>query len=99
MKLRALIFTIGIVILVQSFIHSSAAQSGGYDGHATYLDQGWNSHTTRWWYNLSQGTAFMPYAWFLALEQPVGTELFSSPGNMQRLGFLIEPPDLKTSKH
>jgi hypothetical protein len=64
-----------------------------YGGHVTYLDQGWSPDTARWWYFLSQGTAFMPYQWFLALEQPVGTELFSSPGNMKRLGFLIEPPD------
>jgi hypothetical protein len=98
MKLKALV-AIGSVILIQSLIHPSAAQSSEYNGHATYLDQGWSSVTTRWWYNLSQGTAFMPYEWFLALEQPVGTELFSSPGNMQRLGFLIEPPDREYNIH
>jgi len=95
MKIRALAFAAVQMISVPLLAVSAAAQSAPYSGHATYLDQGWNSDATRWWYSLSQGTAFMPYEWFLALEQPLGTELFSAPGHMQRLGFLIEPPDQK----
>ena len=63
-----------------------------YHAGAVYLDQGWDQDTTQWWYRVSQGTVFMPYAWFLALEQPVGEELFSAAGNLERLGFLPDPP-------
>jgi RoxA-like, cytochrome c-like len=80
-------------MIVLALLTSSAPAQTAYGGNATYLDQGWSADTTRWWHFLSQGTAFMPYDWFVALEQPEGTERFSSPGNMQRLGFLLDPPD------
>src|SRR5215813_8183509 len=89
MKLRAFAFA----VCAQLLGASASAQTAPYSGHATYLDQGWSTDTARWWYSLTQGTAFIPYAWFVALEQPVGTELFSAPGNLQRMGFLTEPPD------
>jgi hypothetical protein len=95
MKLRALAVAVVQAISLQLLAFPAEAQTAPYSGHVTYLDQGWSPETARWWYFLSQGTAFMPYQWFVALEQPVGTERFSSPGNMQRLGFLIEPPDQK----
>ena len=93
MKLRAFAFTALQAIFLQLIGSPATAQTAPYGGHVTYLDQGWSADTTRWWHFLSQGTAFMPYEWFVALEQPVGTERFGSPGNMARLGFLIEPPD------
>src|SRR5262249_53612672 len=83
MKLRAFAFA----VCAQLLGASASAQTAPYSGHATYLDQGWSTDTARWWYSLTQGTAFIPYAWFVALEQPVGTELFSAPGNLQRMGF------------
>ena len=43
---------------------------------ATYLDQGWGYDTAEWWYHVSQGTVFMPYQWFVALEQASGDALF-----------------------
>jgi hypothetical protein len=95
MKISALAFVVVQAISTPLLVLPAATQSAPYSGHATYLDQGWSPDTARWWYFLSQGTAFMPYEWFLALEQPAGTELFSAPGHMQRLGFLIEPPDQK----
>jgi hypothetical protein len=63
-----------------------------YYGAVTYLDQGWSVDTANWWYYLSQGTVFVPYEWLLALEQAEGRELFSAPGHMSRLGFLVDPP-------
>jgi hypothetical protein len=72
------------------------SQSGPeYRQGAAYLDQGWDKDTTQWWYYVSQGAVFMPYEWFLALEQPVGEEKFSAQDNLQRLGFLLNPPDEK----
>lgn len=66
-----------------------------YSGAVRYLDQGWSADTANWWYFISQGTVFVPYEWFLALEQAEGQELFSAPGHMSRLGFLVDPPHSK----
>ena len=92
-KLRALALAAASITCPQLLASSAPTQNAPYGGHATYLDQGWSTDATRWWYFLTQGTAFMPYAWFLALEQSAGTELFSAPGHLQRMGFLTEPPD------
>ena len=70
-----------------------AASGEAYGGAVTYLDQGWSVDTTKWWYFVSQGTVFAPYEWFLAFEQAEGQELFSAPGHMSRLGFLVDPAD------
>src|SRR5262249_39839870 len=72
-----------------------AANEKDYRSAISYLEQGWNRDTSNWWYFESQGTVFMPYDWFLALEQADGHELFSAPGHLSRLGFLVDPPDAR----
>ena len=59
---------------------------------ATYLDQGWGYDTAEWWYHISQGTIFMPYQWFISLEQAAGDELFASSDHLERLGFIADLP-------
>ena len=59
---------------------------------ATYLDQGWGYDTAEWWYHVSQGTVFMPYQWFVSLEQASGEELFVASDHLERLGFLADLP-------
>jgi hypothetical protein len=59
---------------------------------ASYLDQGWGYDTAEWWYHISQGTVFMPYQWFIALEQASGDELFAAADHLERLGFLADLP-------
>jgi len=59
---------------------------------AGYLDQGWGYDTAEWWYHVSQGTVFMPYQWFIALEQASGDELFAASNHLERLGFLADLP-------
>jgi mono/diheme cytochrome c family protein len=59
---------------------------------ASYLDQGWGYDTAAWWYHVSQGTVFMPYQWFIALEQASGDELFATTDHLERLGFLADLP-------
>ncbi len=55
-------------------------------------DQGWDWQTRQRWQHADQGTAFFPYEWFVALEQAQGEERFAAPGNMERFGFLSDPP-------
>ena len=65
---------------------------------AHWLDQNWSTEDRHWFHHASQGTATfpVPYAWFLALEQP-GIHLFTRPGlladsgYLERFGFLPSP--------
>jgi hypothetical protein len=65
---------------------------------AYWLDQNWTTEDRHWFHHASQGTATfpVPYAWFIALEQP-GLHLFSQPGllkdsdYLERFGFLPSP--------
>jgi hypothetical protein len=61
-------------------------------GEEIGTDQGWDYDTAQAWYHVDQGTAFFPYEWFVALEQAQGQERFAASGNMQRFGFLPNPP-------
>jgi mono/diheme cytochrome c family protein len=61
-----------------------------------YLRQNWTDPQRQWFYHASQGTKLIPYAWFLALEQPqptlFGTGRFAAPEYLARLGFLPDAP-------
>ncbi|WP_291869065.1 di-heme-cytochrome C peroxidase [Bradyrhizobium sp.] len=70
---------------------------------AHWLDQNWSTQSRHWFHHASQGTATfpVPYAWFLALEQP-GIRLFTRPGMLadsnylERFGFLPSPKSVDT---
>lgn len=68
---------------------------------AYWLDQNWSTEDRHWFHHASQGTATfpVPYAWFLALEQP-GIHLVSRPGllsdsnYLEQFGFLPSPKSI-----
>jgi hypothetical protein len=68
---------------------------------AYWLDQNWSTEDRHWFHHASQGTATfpVPYAWFVALEQP-GIRLFTQPGllkdsnYLERFGFLPSPKSI-----
>lgn len=58
-----------------------------------YLDQGWSETQRQRYYHTSQGTRMLPYAWFMALEQPSLDPAQPSPpfhdsGYLATFGFL-----------
>lgn len=57
-----------------------------------WLDGGprWNDDARAWFHNTSQGTVTIPipFKWFIALERPSGTGLFSDPEYLGRMGFI-----------
>jgi mono/diheme cytochrome c family protein len=65
---------------------------------AYWLDQNWSTAERHWFHHVTQGTSTfpVPYAWFMALEQPY-LSLFGSPGllsdsaYLQRFGFIPSP--------
>ncbi len=61
-----------------------------------FLNQNWDKKTAEWFHHTPQGTRLMPYAWFMALEQPELTLFgtappFHDPGYMSRFGFIPSP--------
>jgi hypothetical protein len=72
---------------------------------AYWLDQNWSLEDRHWFHHVSQGTATfpVPYAWFVALEQP-GLHLFTMPGLMkdssylERFGFIPSPQSIHTDE-
>ena len=72
---------------------------------ARWLDQNWSTEDRHWFHHVSQGTKTfpVPYAWFVALEQP-RIHLFSRPGllsdtdYLERFGFIPDPKTIHTDK-
>ena len=70
---------------------------------ARWLDQNWSTEDRHWFHHVSQGTKTfpVPYAWFVALEQP-RIHLISRPGllsdsrYLERFGFIPSPKTIHT---
>ncbi len=58
-----------------------------------YLDQGWDANDSLWFYNTTQGSALLPYDFFLVLEQADSEQLFRSNKNIDKFRYL---PQAKT---
>src|SRR5205085_12228455 len=71
---------------------------GGFDWYGdgatrvVRLDQGWTLSDGNWFYWTSQGSQLLPYAFFIALEQPNDHSLFREPRNLLKYRFLPERP-------
>jgi cytochrome c peroxidase len=53
-----------------------------------YLDQGWSAADRQTYYYLPQGSELMPYAWFLALEQPWNDKPFRDPAHIEAFRYI-----------
>ncbi len=57
-----------------------------------YLNQGWDSTDSLWFYNTTQGSDLLPYDFFVSLEQADSEEPFTSRENMNRYRYLPQNP-------
>jgi cytochrome c2 len=55
-----------------------------------YLEQGWSPADSLDFYSRTQGSRLVPYAWFLALEQPDSEKLFRDNEHIRSLGYLTQ---------
>ncbi len=53
-----------------------------------YLEQGWDEADSLWFYNTTQGSALLPYDFFLVLEQADSKELLRSNRNIDKFRYL-----------
>jgi mono/diheme cytochrome c family protein len=76
----------------------SGVDSSGFDWYGdtvskvVRLNQGWTLSDANWFYWTTQGSQLVPYAFFIALEQPNDQALFCAPRNMLKYRFLAERP-------
>ena len=56
------------------------------------INQGWTRDEELDFYNTSQGSQLMPYAWFLALEQTDNSDLFRDNKNINFFGYIPQAP-------
>ena len=72
------------------------ALEGGAFGESfptpVYLEQGWSASDSLWFYTTTQGSALVPYDFFLALEQESAQALFRSNINMDKYRYLPQKP-------
>ena len=68
------------------------APAGEKPQRVVYLDQGWSPAESIDFYTRPQGSRLIPYAWFLALEQPDSDRPLRDPKYLNRLGFLLQNP-------
>lgn len=57
-----------------------------------YLDQGWSANDSLWFYNTTQGSALVPYDFFIALEQADSTTLFRANSLIDKYRYLPQKP-------
>ena len=72
-----------------------AIENGAFnESHSipVYLDQGWDETDSLWFYNTTQGSAVLPYDFFLVLEEADSTERFRSNKIIDRFRFLPQKP-------
>src|ERR1700690_118875 len=66
---------------------------------AAHAEQGWTDDQRLHFHHTPQGTRLVPYAWFMALEQPClslfGCDLFADKTYLGRFGFLASTADSK----
>ena len=68
-----------------------AIDNGGYGESFSlpvYLDQGWTPADSLWYYNLTQGSALIPYDFYLALEQFDSETLVRDNHNIDQYRYL-----------
>lgn len=81
-------FLFGLLFCVAS---CQAAESVVDD--TIYLQQGWDHHTRQTLSFTSFGSRFIPYDWFLVLEQPDNTIAFRDNNYMAAMGFITTVAD------
>ncbi|WP_051669666.1 di-heme-cytochrome C peroxidase [Bryobacter aggregatus] len=102
-KLGWLLLAIGIVLAVFAYPQLKrlrvVAPAYQAPGEIVHLEQGWSPDQQQQFHHISQGTRLVPYAWFLALEQPClspfGCDLLATQSYLGRFGFLPSPKDSK----
>jgi hypothetical protein len=90
------------VITIFAVSHTLEVPSVERPKEVVWLQQNWSDEQRRTYYHTAQGSELLPYAWFLALEQPrftvTGAPLLKDATYLEGFGFIpdavsLENPD------
>jgi len=81
---------VAAVALIGSLGSCGSAEQPATTAGGNWLEQNWTPEVRQAYHHESQGTATLPIpaTWFLALEQPDGSGLFSDSANLETFGFI-----------
>ncbi len=87
-----LVFLCAIGVAVFAFLHAVTVPKIDRPAHVAWLDQHWTIDQRNRFYHIPQGNELLPYAWFVALEQPrisfKGAPLFKDDSYLEGFGFI-----------
>ncbi|MDT5158761.1 MAG: hypothetical protein QOH51_3118 [Acidobacteriota bacterium] len=89
------LWTIGLLVIVLlialkafSTVFPRLPEPPVYASYQLLQPNDWSDDRRERYYQISQGSLVIPYAWYLALESRTGTEMFASPEVQARYGLL-----------
>ena len=87
-----LLFLCAIGVTVFTFLHAVTVPKIDRPAQVVWLDQHWTIDQRNRFYHIPQGNELLPYAWFVALEQPrisfKGAPLFMDDSYLEGFGFI-----------
>jgi mono/diheme cytochrome c family protein len=88
-------FVLATSLLVAASADIVKAQSGAAEiqpvTSVVRLSQGWSKSESAWFHSTTQGSQFMPYAFYIALEQAGNQQPLNSAANLERLRCITRP--------
>ncbi|OYW74933.1 MAG: hypothetical protein B7Z37_15635 [Verrucomicrobia bacterium 12-59-8] len=63
------------------------------------LSQGWSQWESDWFHSITQGSKFMPYAFYVALEQAGNQEPLNSAENLEKFRCIPQPATASNPDH
>lgn len=88
-----LVFVLSLISSPCFNVNAKSVDSGQDLQDTIFLAQEWDHKTRQTLTYTSFGSRYIPYNWFLVLEQPDSAELFRANSHMDALGFIPASPD------
>lgn len=92
---------LSVVLMSSPFVKGQAEQAAPFMPATSVkrLSQGWSQWQSDWFHSTTQGSKFMPYAFFVALEQADSQKPFNSAENLERFRCIPRPSTKANPDH
>lgn len=91
----SLVVLCALGVAAAAFFHTLTVPQIERPNTVAWLEQNWTRDQRNRFYHIPQGNELLPYAWFVALEQPrpsfTGAPLFSDHSYLEGFGFIPDP--------
>lgn len=92
---------LSIVLMSSSLVKVQAEQAAPFMqvNSVKRLSQGWSQWQSDWFHSTTQGSKFMPYAFYVALEQAGSQKSFNSAENLEKFRCIPRPTTKANPDH